>query len=343
MPVRVESGAVRAGVCLALALAVFACPVSGAEVWIHPVLPPAAAKGAPTPPVRRGARPARPTPVAPAWPFPTAVSGESSLVELTAGERYPEPGSAVPPERIDRTFVRLGEGRPMPLTSARADGAVTRLEATWAGQGLATLAVLLTPEARTAEAADFEDFLRDWDASAAAAERSKRKETKKAAKVVAFESARAFVGVAPPPRSADPADPSAATDAPLGLPLELVAGLPPLPLRVGATLKATVLLEGQPSPGATVRAFTAEGPAPAALVADAQGVVSLPLAREGRLLLATASIRRTTKADRAKGEAWKKADWEIRRATLELLVLPAPPAPTAAPTPKGKRPTPKPR
>ena len=102
-------------------------------------------------PARRGARPVRPTPAAPAYPFPVALAGESSIVELTKGEHYPEPGAPIPPERIDRSFVRLGGARPMPLTSAKADGAVTRLEANWAGQGLATLGVLLAPEAVTVE------------------------------------------------------------------------------------------------------------------------------------------------------------------------------------------------
>ena len=140
----------------------------------------------------------------------------------------------------------------MPLTSAKADGAVTRLEATWAGQGLATLGVLLAPEARTVEAAEFEAFLRDAGATAALAERTKKKETKKAAKVVAVESARAFAGVLAPPRSAAPIDPAAGTDEPLGLPLEIVAGVPPLPLRAGTTLAASVFLDGKPAPGAVV-------------------------------------------------------------------------------------------
>jgi hypothetical protein len=47
-------------------------------------------------------------------------------------------------------------------------------------------------------------------------------------------------------------------------------------------------------------------------------------------------VRRTEKADRARGEAWKKADWEVRRTSLELLVLPKAPPPAAAPTPKPK-------
>ena len=340
MAERERRGSTLVKACAAVALLLVASPGRAAEVWLHPVLPAVPARSAPTP-VRRGARPARPAPPASQWPFPTFPSGESSPVELTSGERYPEAGSPIAAERIDRSLVRLGEGRPMPLTAARPEGAVTRLEATWAGQGLATLAVLLVPEARTVEAVDFEAFLAEAGAAAAAAERAKRKESKKAAKVVESFSARAFAGVAPPPRTAAPVDPSAGTDAPLGLPLEIVAGVPPLPVRAGSTFPATVLLDGRPAAGATVRAYGVDGSAPAKLTADENGAVSLPLAREGRLLLAAASVRRTTKADRAKGEAWKRADWEIRRATLELVVLPAVPAPAPAPSPKAKRPAPK--
>ncbi|HYN40737.1 MAG TPA: DUF4198 domain-containing protein, partial [Thermoanaerobaculia bacterium] len=337
------SGAVRTrvGLAFAVALATFAAPASATETWLHPVLPQSVVKAAP--PARRGARPARPAVSATPLPFPTSLSGESSFVELTTGGRYPEPGSAIAPERIDRSFVRLGGGRPMPLTSAKADGAMTRLEATWAGQGLATLAVLLAPEARTLEAAEFEAFLRETGATAALAERTKKKETKKAAKIVSVESARAFAGVLAPPRSAAPIDPAAGTDEPLGLPLEIVAGVPPLPLRAGTTLLASVLLDGKPVPGAVVRAHAPGSDAPAVVAADAQGGVSLPLESEGRLLLATSAVRRTVKADRTRGEAWKKAEWEVQRTTLELLVLPRAPAPTPAPTkvPKGKGAAPK--
>jgi hypothetical protein len=270
-------------------------------------------------------------------PFPTTLSGESSSVELTTGERFPEPGSAVAPERIERSFVRLGGGRPMPLTSGKADGPVTRLEATWAGQGLATLGVLLAPEARTVEAADFEALLRETGASAALAERTKKKETKKVARILAVESARAFAGVLALPRSATPVDPAAGSDEPLGLPLEIVAGVPPLPLRAGTTLPVSVFLDGKPAPGAVVRAYAPGSDAPAVWAADAHGVVSLSLEKEGRLLLATAAVRRTGKADRARGEVWKKADWEVQRSTLALLVLPRMPAPTPAPTKAPKK------
>jgi len=345
MPERDRGGAVRgtARPAVVAALLVLAGPGAAAETWLHPVLPQSVVKAAP--PVRRGARPPRPAVAATPLPFPTTLSGESSFVELTTGARFPEPGSAVEPGRIDRSFVRLGAGRPMPLTSAKADGPVTRLEATWAGQGLATLGVLLAPEARTVGAAEFEAFLRDAGATAAIAERTKKKETKKAARIVAVEGARAFAGVLAPLRSASPADPAAGTDEPLGLPLEIVAGVPPLPLRAGTTLPVSVFLDGKPAPGAVVRAYAPGREVPAVVTADAQGVVSLPLENEGRLLLAAASVRRTGKADRARGEAWKKADWEVQQSTLALLVLPRAPAATPAPgkAPKGKGAAPKPK
>jgi hypothetical protein len=326
--------------CLALALLALGNPARAAETWLHPVLPQTVVKAAPTP-ARRGARTARPPAPVPTPPFPTALSGDSSFVELTTGERYPEAGVAVPPERIDRSFVRLGGGRPLPLTSAKVDGPSTRLEATWAGQGLATLGIFLLPEARTVEAAAFDAFLREVGATEALALREKKKETKKPARVVAVESARAFAGVVAPPRSAPTADPETGRDEPLGLPLEIVAGAPPLVRRVGTPLTVTVLRDGTPLPGALVRAYAPGGEAPAHATADSQGVVTLPLEQEGRLLLATAAVRRTVKADRARGEAWKKAEWEIQRSTLELLVLPKAPDPTPTPTPKGRRAAPK--
>jgi hypothetical protein len=319
---------------LAVLLAGLSLPAPAAQTWLHPVLPEAVVTAAP--PARRGSRTARPAPTAPARPFPTALSGDSSFVELTTGERYPEPGRPVPPERIDRSFARLGEGRPMPLTSAKTDGAVTRLEATWAGQGLATLAVLLEPEARTVEGAELDALLREAGAEAALAERAGKKQSGKAARIVAVESARAFAGIVAPPRSAVTLDPAAGRDEPLGLPLEIVAGLPPLPLRVGASLPVSVLVDGRPAPGVVVRAHLPGGGEPVAVLADSEGNVSLPLGQAGRLLLSAASVRRTAKADRARGEIWKKADWEVHRTTLELLVLPEAPAPKPTPAPKRK-------
>ncbi len=308
---------------------------TAAQTWLHPVLPESVVKAAPAP--RRGGRAARPAPPARPAPFPTAASGETSFVEVTTGEGYPEPGSAVPPEKIERSFARLGEGRPMPLTGARVDGPLTRLEATWLGQGLASLGLLLVPEGRTVEAAAFETFLRESGAREALALRAKKKETRKPARVVTIESARAFAGIVAPPRATRTADPAAGRDEALGLPLELVTGGSPLTLRAGDVLTATLLLDGRPLAGALVRALAPGAEAALEAETDAHGTASIPLEREGRLLLSAAAVRRTEKADRTRGEIWKKADWEVRRTTLELLVLPKAP-PKAAPAPTGKRP-----
>jgi hypothetical protein len=330
----------RRSLCLVLAFAAWAPGVTAAQTWLHPVLPEAVVKAAP--PARRGSRAARAVPTVPARPFPTAVSGDSSFVELTTGDRYPEPGRPIPPERIDRSFARLGEGRPMPLTSAKTDGPLTRLEATWTGQGLATLAVLLSPEPRTVEGADFESLLREAGAEPVLSERARKKRSGKSARIVATESARAFAGIVAPPRSTVTADPAEGRDEPLGLPLEIVVGAPPLLLRAGASIPVSVLADGKPAPGAVVRAYLPGGGEPVAVTADERGNASVSLAAAGRVLLSTASVRQTGKADRARGEIWKRAEWEVHRTTLELLVLPKAPAPKPTAAPKRKA-TPKPK
>lgn len=335
-----KAGARAPAAGMAALLAALCLPAPAVETWLHPVLQEAVVRPAPS--ARRGARVSRPVPAAPVPPFPTALSGDSSFVELTTGETYPEPGRAVPPGRIDRSFARLGEGRPMPLTSAREDGAVTRLEATWTGQGLATLAVLLVPEEKTVEGAELDRLLAEAGAEAALAERRRRKRSGKPARIVAVESARAFAGVVAPPRAAVTLDPAQGRDEPLGLPLEIVAGAPPLPLRAGASLPVTVLVDGLPAPGAVVRAHLPGGGEPAAFPADAGGTTTVPLERSGRVLLSAVSVRQTDKADRARGEIWKNADWEVRRTTLELLVLPEAPAPSPTPAQR-RKPTPRPR
>ncbi len=333
---------------LLLSAACAASPVAeSAETWVAPLLaavpsPPQSPPQSPptsshVPPGRGRSRARPPARPAPRLPFPTVTSGDSAPVELGAGPGFPAFAEAIPPERIDRTFVRIGAAdRPMPLTGARAAGNRTRLEATYAGVGLATVAVQLLPSATTLDAAAFGALLEETGSSAAAQDRLRRKETRKKARVVVQESARAFVGVAP--AAGQKADPplADAKDAPVGLPLELVAGAPPLPLRAGAVLPATLLLDGRPLPDVAVRLYGEGGDAPSTFTTDADGRVRVPLAHDGSHLLAAAFARRTTKADRTRGDVYRKADWELLRTTLRLSVLP--PAPRPAPPPRKKAP-----
>jgi len=293
-----------------------ALPLSADEIWLRAVTP--ERPPAPAPKGRKG-KPAPPLAAA----TPSFRMGDSGIVELTRGARFPEPGTPVPASAIDRTLLRLGPGRPMPLTGAREESTVTRLEATYAGVGLATLTVQLQPTARTLDGPAFEAFLGQAGADAVAAERRKRKDTAKAGKDVVVATAKAFTTVRDPKLPAQGPD---ATE-PLGLPVEWVLG-GALPSRAGVPITATLLVAGEPVAGAGVRVLpSASGVAPVART-DEKGQVSITPAAEGPLLLAAAVVRPLPKAARKKGDAYKKADWETFTTTLRLDVLAPAPAPS---------------
>lgn len=316
---------------LALALlAGLALPAPAEETWLTALVPAPATPVAKAAPARSGKAAKRPTPAR-----PLLAPGDSGSVELTSGSRFPDPGTAVAPDRVDRTFVRFGPGRPMPMTGARQDGGVTRLEATYAGAGLAALAVQLKPAFAEVPAAEFDAWLEEAGAAEAAAERRRRKEAKKPGREVTTAAAKTFARVVDPRKLAveTPALESAAE--PLGLPLEFVLSADPSALRAGQTLPATLLRDGKPCGGQAVRLRGADGSS-AELVTAPDGSVAVPLAREGKLLLTAALLRRTTKEDRKRGEAFRKADWESLRTSLHLEVLPAPPSAAAPPKPTRK-------
>ncbi|MCE7959885.1 MAG: DUF4198 domain-containing protein, partial [Acidobacteria bacterium ACB2] len=279
---------------------------------------------------RAGKAAPRPTPSRPAL-----VSGDSGSVELATGSRFPVSEAPVEPATIDRTFVRFGPGRPMPMTGARADGAVTKLEATYAGAGVAALAVQLKPVFAEVPAAEFDAWLEEVGAADVAAERRKRKETKKPGRQVTTACAKTFAHVADPRKVAVAAPALESAAEPLGLPLELVLSADPSGLRAGQTVGATLLSDGKASGGHVVRLLDAEGTATAFTTAP-DGSLTVPLARPGRLLLAATVLRRTTKADRKRAEAYRKADWESLGTSLLLEVLPPPQPPAATPKPTGK-------
>ncbi len=316
-----------------LALALFAglaLPATAHETWLTAVVPAPAAPAARTVPARGGKAAPRPTPSR-----PTLSPGDSGSVELATGSRFPVSEGAVEPASVDRTFVRFGPGRPMPMTGARADGTVTRLEATYAGAGLAALAVQLKPAFAEVPPAEFDAYLGEIGATQALADRTKRKEAKKPGREVYSKSAKTFARVVDPKKRTLEAPALESAAEPLGLPLEFVVAADPSGLRAGGTLPATLLSAGRPLGNQTVRLFTADGSA-STLTTGADGTLLVPLAREGRLLLAATTIRRTTKEDRKRGEVFRKADWESAWTSLQLEVLPALPPATAAPRPTRK-------
>lgn len=322
---------------------------AASETWVT-VVPPkggggASAVPAPVPPApagtqkgkkTKGSSPAAAASGAPALPKGAFASGDGGVVELTSG-RFPASAAAVKPERIDRTYLRIGAGggRPMPLTGAKVEGTVTRLEATYAGAGLAAVAVQLVPEYADVKAEEFEALLSEHGCTAAQDDRKKKKETKKAGRLVTLASAKTFA-LAVEPRAKSPASTDGAAEA-IPLPLELVLDSSPFSLATGTSFGVTLLRDGQPAADAAVRVFV-DGAAPFAVRTGPDGKTSIAVDRPGPFLLSAATIRRTVKDDRKKGEAWKKADWEAATTTVRLEAAAPPPAapPAASPTPAPK-------
>lgn len=314
-------------------LTLFASPATAHETWLHVAVETAPKPAAPAAP-RKGTK-GRAAGAASPLPRLSVASGESGLVELATGARFPLPDSATAAERVDRTYLRIGAGRALPLTGARVDGNVLKLDATYAGVGLAALAVQLHPREITLEPEEFAAYLREIGATAALDERTAKKETKKPGREVYLKVPKTYVAVV----SAAPRDAAidvASAAEPLGLPLELTVAGDPTALTVGGTLEATLLADGRPLGAQTVRAFW-EGGATEGLLTDDAGRVRLALARAGRLLLAATRVRRLAKADRRRGPAYKNADWESVWASLELRVFDRPAAPAGTPAPKKRR------
>lgn len=322
----------RSRLALAL-LAVVSVPALAHETWLTAVVPAPSSAPARVKPAKA---------LRPAPQRPVLVAGDSGAVELSTGSRFPVSENAVKPERIDRTYVRFGSGRPMPMTGAREDGPVTRLEATYAGAGLAVLAIQLKPNFIEIPAAEFDAYLDEIGAAEALADRRKRKETRKPGREVYTKIAKTFARVVDPKKRPVETPGRDAAAEPLGLPLEIVLGADPSGLRAGGTLTATLLSEGKPAAGQAVRVFGADGAA-STLMTGADGTLSVPLAREGRLLLAATAIRRTTKADRRRGDVFRKADWESLWTSLALDVSAAAPGVPAPKTPKTPKPAKKPK
>lgn len=311
------------------------CQATVVETWIQPVVPAGSVPAAPTPaPAAKGKKksPGTAKPPATAPSRPMIAAGDSGLVELTSGSKFPAAEIAIAKDRLDRSMVRLGSGRPFPLTGAKTEDRVTKLEATYIVPGTATIGVQLTPVAVDRKGPEFEAYLAELGASEAQADRQKKKETKKAAREIAIATAKAFVGVHDPTgrMKVESGGPSPAD--PLDLPLEFTVEGDPLALRAGGSATA-VLLQGKlPVPNHPVRMSLGSGQT-SVLSTDAAGRVSLTSLAEGRLLLAASTIRRVTKDEKKKSELYKKADWESLTTSLSLEVLAAAPAQAPAPTP----------
>ncbi|MDF1502597.1 DUF4198 domain-containing protein [Roseisolibacter sp. H3M3-2] len=248
-----------------------------------------------------------------AWLVParaTLPPGVDAAFDLTTGPAFPTPASAVAAGRVTTARVRLG-GHASALPAPRGGPHALHFRAPLREPGVATVWVSLAPRARTLDSAD---VVRLLDAVGAPdsvrlaylrqlpVDGVRRWEERYA------EHAVAHVLVSSPLRPRPRGDATWAR--PAGLPLELVPLADPTALRAGDSLDVRLLRRGRPLADAQVRAVGPDGRPRPARRTDADGVVTLPLAADGRWLVRATEIRR----------AGRDGGWTSDFATLTVVV-----------------------
>ncbi len=316
------------------------------SIWITAVIPstkdqtaqPAAPEPAKPSPSKKKQKPKTARPPGGTPPArPMIPAGENGIVELGFGSRFPVSDSSIPKDQIDRTLLRLGAGRPFPLTGARPDGSVTKLDATYLTPGTATLGLQLVAAYSERGGSDFEAYLEEIGATAAQEERKKKKDTKKPGREVLIASTKSFAGVYDPSGRNQPDSSAPSFSEPLGFPLEFIVKDDPLDLRSGRTLSVTLLQSGQPVANQVVT-VTEEGSEPRKTRTGENGSVEVSFERQARVLFSSTVMRRLSKQEKKKNDIYKKADWESQSASLQLEILaPRPVTPTPTPAAAKKR------
>ena len=272
--------------CLAAVLVLVAAPLAAHDTWI---LPRKAEVGA----------------------------GEVARFELTSGEKFPAPGSAVVPDRIARSGLRV-RGKTLRFRG-RETGRNALLLARAAGTpGIAAAWIELKPKSIELGPGEVAGYLDEIGYPEIAKDRAGKPASRW--REVYRKHAKAFVRV-----GAGEGD--ASWREPVGMALEIVPESDPTALRGGVSLSVRVLDGGKPASGFPLAAVFAGSPGRTLARTDADGRARFVLDQPGPWLLAGTKLSRSARSD---------ADWESDFTTLTLSVAPAPPAasaPRAAPRP----------
>lgn len=240
------------------------------------------------------------------WLLPrrAAVSpGAAVTLDLTSGMAFPAPETAIQPERIARSGVRLA-GINLPLRDRRSAQRSLVLTARLPAAGLATLWIELAAKSLELDEGEVAEYLDEIGAGpelrkvwAAAGPGRRWRETY-------VKHAKTFVRVGDAARDRSWAEP-------VGMKLEIVPEKDPTALRPGEELPLRVLRDGNPCPGLAV-GLVREGDAHAEIRrADAAGRLSFRVPRSGRWLLRATDLRPSGTSD---------AHWESDFTTLTFSV-----------------------
>ena len=245
------------------------------------------------------------------WLLPadfTVAPGSTVAAEMTSAMAFPKAETAIKPDRIARSGLRLA-GRTAALRSGPVAPAALRLRAAAPAAGVAALWVELHPRTLDLEDALVEEYLREigaWDSAGAewrAAGRKPWRETY-------VKCAKSFVRVGDSAAGAP-----AAWSEPVGLALEIVPEVDPTALVAGSQIPLRLLRGGAAMAGQPVMA-EAPGGKPLHAQTDKDGRVVFVLDGEGPWLIKSTALRR-------KGDS---REWDSEFTTLTVAVRPRPPA-----------------
>jgi len=229
--------------------------------------------------------------------------GSRIALELTSGMAYPEPETAIQPDRIGRAVLRLA-GKTVDIPERASAAKALRLAIALDDPGIATLAVDLEPRTIELTREQVPEYLEEIGSPPAVVEAWNRMPEPKRWRESYVKHAKTFVRVGEPA-----ADDSWAQA--LGLALEIVPEKDPTGLHAGDSLPVRVLKGGEPFAGFTVELVAAGASADARQTTDTAGRATFRLPRAGRWLLRGTDVRATSRPD---------ADWESDFTTLTLEV-----------------------
>jgi uncharacterized GH25 family protein len=224
--------------------------------------------------------------------------------DMTSGERFPTPQTAIAPERIDRSSCRQAGGD-VPLAAGKQGRTALRLRATLPAALATTCWVQLKPRHLNLSVAKVEQYLREIDAPESARKAWQSMPEPRSWSEVYTKNAKVIV----PARTGTAAE----APAPVGLKLEFVPSTDLSTGKLNGPLGITVLLDGQPLAGLAVALWSERRSAPVWQTSDSEGRVSFRVPGPGRWLVSGTDLRAV---DASKGT------WESQFSTLTFEVLP---------------------
>lgn len=246
------------------------------------------------------------------------AAGEPARFELTSGERFPTPQTAIAPDRIARANLRV-RGKDLRFGGRAKESHALLLSRAADSPGVAAAWVELKPARIELEPSEVAHYLAEIGESERIAKELAGQPPARWREIYR-KHAKAFVRIGVP-------EGDDSWREPVGMALEIVPESDPTRLSAGGFLSVRVLEAGKPLAGFPLAAVAAGRPDRTLVRTDGAGRAKVLLDRPGPWLLSGTKLSRSARPG---------TDWESDFTTLTLSVAPAPSAsvtPRAAPRP----------